>query len=295
MAAAIYFSRQKLNFLIITKTIGGQALLSADVENYLGYHKVNGVELVEKFKEHLKDYKINIKDNEEVNKIEKLNNHFKVITNKGNYECLSILIASGENPRKLNIPGEKEFYNKGVTYCAVCDSPLYANMDVSIIGGGNSAMDAALLAEKYSNKIYIVTINDKLMGEQEMIKKIEASKKMTVIANAKTKEIIGDKFVKSVKLDVNGKEKIINVNGVFIEIGLVPNVEFASLVEKNKWNEIIVDKRNATNIPGIFAAGDVTDVTEKQIITAAGEGGKASLDIIKYLESKNIVVAKGGY
>ena len=148
-------------------------------------------------------------------------------------------------------------------------------------------MDAALFALKYCPKVYIVNLNDKLTGDKGMLDNILNNSKVEVVNNAKTKEIIGDKFVNGVKLEVNGQERILDVNGVFVEIGLMPASGFINIVEKDKWGEIIVDKRNQTNVPGIFAAGDVTDITEKQIIVAAGEGGKASLEIIKYLQSKN--------
>ncbi len=285
MAASVYLARQKLNFIILSKDVGGQTLLSADVENYLGFHLIDGVHLVEKFKEHLNDYKIELRQGISVNDVVKENN-FIVKTDDGDFEGKTILIATGEKHRELNVPGEKEYYGKGLSYCATCDVPLFADKIIAVIGGGNSALDAALFGLKYCPKVYIVNLNDKLMGDKGMLDQVLNNSKVEVVNNAKTKEIVGDKFVNGLKLDVNGQERILEVNGVFVEIGLVPASSFINIVEKDKWGEIIVDKRNQTNVPGIFAAGDVTDITEKQIIVAAGEGGKASLEIIKYLQSK---------
>ena len=286
MAASVYLARQKLNFIILSKDVGGQTLLSADVENYLGFHLIDGVHLVEKFKEHLNDYKIELRQGISVNDVVKENN-FIVKTDDGDFEGKTVLIATGEKHRELNVPGEKEYYGKGLSYCATCDVPLFADKIIAVVGGGNSALDAALFALKYCPKVYIVNLNDKLTGDKGMLDNILNNSKVEVVNNAKTKEIIGDKFVNGVKLEVNGQERILDVNGVFVEIGLMPASGFINIVEKDKWGEIIVDKRNQTNVPGIFAAGDVTDITEKQIIVAAGEGGKASLEIIKYLQSKN--------
>lgn len=291
LAAAVYAARQKANFCIISKDIGGQTRWSSDVENYLGFHLVSGEQLVEKFEEHIKDYKIDLKD-EGVKEIKKKSSWFLVIGDKGNYETKTILIASGKKPRELNVPGEKEFRSKGVTYCATCDAPLFADKIVAVVGGGNAALDAALLLEKYSKKIYVITINDKMMGEVSLLDKVNKSKKIEVIAKTSTKEIKGRKFVDSITIETNGNKKELPVEGVFIEIGSIPSVDFDKLTEKNKWNEIVIheDKANyisnMTSIPGIFAAGDVTDVPEKQIIVAAGEGVKAVLGVFKWLGKK---------
>lgn len=286
LTAAIYAARQKISFLIISKNVGGQTLLSSDVENYLGYHLVSGTELVKKFEEHIKDYKIDVKP-EEVLDIKKKAGIIEVKTDKNLYQTKTALIASGKIPRPLNARGEKEFIGKGVTYCATCDAPLFKNKDVAVIGGGNSAMDAALLASKYSKKVYLVTINKELIGETSLIEDVKKNKKIAVIYNAKTTEIFGDKFVKGIKINVNGEEKIINVEGVFIEIGTIPSVSFDKITEKNNYNEIKIHQENwmtnLTSVRGIFAAGDVTDVPEKQIVVAAGEGCKAALSIFKYL------------
>lgn len=284
LAASIYLARQKIKFTIITKDVGGQTLLSSDVENYLGYHFMKGSELVEQFRAHIADYKIELQEGEEVLKILKNKNKtFTVRTRKTKYSAKTILVATGKQPKKLNISGENEFYGKGVTYCATCDAPLFAGKEVAVIGGGNSAMDAALLLEKYCKKISILTINPELSGDKIMLQKIKHGKKIMIIPNARTTRIFGDKFVKGMSYSQNGQEKQLKTQGVFVEIGLTPSSQMIDFVKKNKWGEILVDKKNMTSVKGVFAAGDVTDVCEKQIIVAAGEGAKAALDIIQYL------------
>ncbi len=289
MSAAIYLARQKMNFIIISKDVGGQTLLSSDVENYLGFHFINGIDLVAKFKEHVRDYNVVVKEGEEVREIQKVNEtSFRIVTDKESYETRTVLIATGKRPRKLDVPGEKELYGRGVTYCATCDAPLFKNKDVAIIGGGNSAMDAALLAQKYSNKVYIITINNELFGDKIMKEKILMSKKISVIYKAKAKKIFGSKFVDGIVMDVDGNEKQIVVQGIFIEIGLIPSSQIITIIEKNQWGEIKLRERTFTSIKGVFAAGDVTDVAEKQIIIAAGEGAKAALDVIEYLTKQRV-------
>lgn len=287
MAAAIYLARQKVKFAMLTGDIGGKTLLSSDVENYLGFHLLNGVDLVQKFSEHLMDYQkdFELKEGELATNVEQTDGGFRVTTAKGSYEAKTVLITTGEDNRKLNVPGEKELYGHGVTYCAACDGPLYGGKNVHVIGGGNSAMDAALLLGKYASHVTLVTVNASLMGDAQLRKSCESGKMFTVLTNTKTTKIVGGPSVTGIGLQTgDGPERVEPSDGVFIEIGLVPVSGFISIVEKTKWNEIIVDKKNQTSVPGIFAAGDVTDVTEKQIAVAVGEGSKASLEIIKYLQ-----------
>ncbi|MBW3022762.1 FAD-dependent oxidoreductase [Candidatus Woesearchaeota archaeon] len=287
LAAAVYAARQKINFCVISKDIGGQTKWSSDVENYLGFHLVSGEQLTQKFEEHIKEYNIEMKEGESVNEIQKTNGTFNIATDKGEYETKTILIVSGKKPRKLNVPGEEEFRGKGVTYCATCDAPLFRDKTVAVVGGGNAALDAALLLEKYCPKIYLITVNEAMQGEKAMIERVNKSEKIEVVAKTSTKTIWGDKFVNNMLVETEGKEREIHVEGVFIEIGSVPSVDFDKITEKNKWNEIVIHSEdyisNQTSVPGIFAAGDCTDVPEKQIIVAAGEAVKAVLGVFKYL------------
>lgn len=291
LAAAVYAARQKVSFIIIAENIGGQTAISADIENYLGFPATNGPELSGFFEKHISKYGIDVREGEKAVDIRRKGKNFVVKTAAAAYETKTVLIASGKKPRKLNVPGEDKLYGKGVTYCATCDAPLFAGKDVAVVGGGNSAMDAALLAEKYSNKVYIININPQLNGDAIMMDSIRKSRKLTAFNNSTTTEILGDKAVSGVKFrQSGGSEKTIAVQGVFIEIGYIPSVDFDRLTEKNRWNEIVIHEENfntnLTSVPGIFAAGDVTDVPEKQIIVAAGEGVKAVLSVFKYLGSK---------
>lgn len=291
LAAAVYLARQKLKFLIVTGDVGGKTLWSSDVENYLGFHMLDGIELVKKFREHLDDYKdmVEMKEGELVQSVDHLEYGFRVTTQKGAYDTRTVLIVTGEENRKLNVPGEKEYTGKGVTYCAACDVPLFKDKIVHVIGGGNSATDAALFLEKYAAHITIVSLNPELSGDAIMIKKCLSSPKITVVGGTKTTKFVGEQFIQSIGLiGPDGVEREEPTQGVFIEVGLVPVSQFIDSVAKNRTGEIIVDKRNATSVPGIYAAGDVTDVTEKQISVAVGEGSKAALELIKYLQTQPV-------
>ena len=283
ITAAIYAVRKRIESLIITRDIGGQTALSGDVENYTGYQFITGPELVLKFEEHLRKFNIALKENEAVREIVKAGGTIQVKTDKGLYEAKSIIIASGKRSRELNVPGEKEFKNKGLTYCATCDGPLFSNKDVAIIGGGNSALDAALQLMRIANKVYIINIAPELTGDAVMREAVQGSDKVSIFNNTKVEEVLGDRMVSAIRIKREDKENLLSVQGVFVEIGLIPNSDFIPGINKNNSGEIIVNSRNETNIPGIFAAGDVTDVPEKQIVIAAGEGAKAALSVFKYL------------
>jgi alkyl hydroperoxide reductase subunit AhpF len=206
-----------------------------------------------------------------------------VKSNKSEYQAKSVIIASGKRSRELSVPGEKEYKNKGISYCATCDGPLFNGKVVAVIGGGNSALDAALQLMKIAKSVYIINSTAKLGGDAMMLQKVEAAEKVKIFNNAKVSAVLGDKMVKAIKLDRAGKEETLSLEGVFVEIGLIPNSDFVMGVEKNNLGEIKINNRNETNVPGIFAAGDVTDVPEKQIVIAAGEGSKACLSAFRYL------------
>jgi alkyl hydroperoxide reductase subunit F len=286
ITAAVYAARKNMDFLVISKDIGGQTAWSGDIENYTGYQFVTGPELVAKFEEHMNTYKVPMKEGEEVLELSKEGEAFKVRTGKASYEARTVIIASGKRSRELGVPGEKEFKNKGLTYCATCDGPLFAGKDVAVIGGGNSALDASIQMMKIARKTYVINIMDHFTGDAIMAEKVSTDSNVEVFHNAKVAAIAGDKFVSSITMSREGKARILPVSGVFVEIGLIPNSAFLKGVAMNPAGEIITDARNRTNIPGLFAAGDVTDVPEKQIIIAAGEGSKALLGAFRYLSSR---------
>ena len=283
ITASVYAARKMMSSLVITRAIGGQAAWSGDIENYTGYQFITGPELAAKFEEHMRKYSITVKENEAVGDLKKDNDVFSIATDKNKYEARTVIIASGKRTKKLNVRGEEEFMNHGLTYCATCDAPLFSGREVVVVGGGNSALDAALQLTKIAKHIYLVNINQSLGGDAIMRDKIENNEKVSVFNNSSILDIFGDKFVKGIKVRHQNKEEVLEVGGVFVEIGLTPNSEFAAGVEKNQFGEIKVNSHNETNIPGVFAAGDVTDVPEKQIIIAAGEGSKACLGAFRYL------------
>jgi len=286
ITAAVYAARKKMDILVITKDIGGQASWSGDIQNYTGYQFITGPELVIKFEEHMRKFDFEIKENEEVKELIFRKGTFLLKTDKNNYQTKTAIVASGKRSRELGVTGEKKFRNKGLTYCATCDGPLFAGRDVAVIGGGNSALDAALQLIKIANHIYIINFTDNLTGDGIMQEKIRADNKVSIFNNSRVKEVVGDIFVKALKIEKDKKEKVLNVQGIFVEIGLIPNSDFAVDLEKNERKEIVVNQRNETNIPGVFAAGDVTNVPEKQIIIAAGEGAKAVLSAFRYLSTR---------
>jgi alkyl hydroperoxide reductase subunit F len=283
ITAAVYAARKKMNFLVITVDIGGQAAWSGDIENYTGYQFVSGPELVSKFEEHMRKYRIEMKEGERAAGMERSGDVIMVRTDRSRYEARSVIIASGKVSRELGVPGEKEFKNKGLTYCATCDGPLFAGKNVAVIGGGNSALDAALQLMKIAKRVHIVNNTPKLGGDPIMREKVEAGPSVTVHNDSKVTAITGDGTVGGVTILKAGRAESIPVEGIFVEIGLVPNSRFADGVDKNGSGEIIINCKNETSVPGVFAAGDVTDVPEKQIIIAAGEGSKAALAAFRYI------------
>jgi alkyl hydroperoxide reductase subunit F len=287
ITASVYAARQKLDFLVISLDVGGQAAWSGDIENYTGYQFITGPELAQKFHEHMLKYNTALKENEEVLELAKAGQIIRLKTNKADYQCKSVIIASGKKSRELGVPGEKEFKNRGLTYCAICDGPLFVGRDVAVIGGGNSALDATLQLIKIAKHVYVVNNALSLSGDALMRRKVEEAANVTILNNSSVVAVSGDKFVKGVKIRQANQEQELAVQGVFVEIGLIPNSAFARDIEKNAKDEVVINSRNQTSVPGIFAAGDVTDVLEKQIIIAAGEGSKAALNVFRYLTENN--------
>jgi NADH-dependent peroxiredoxin subunit F len=283
ITAAVYAARKKINLLVISKDIGGQAAWSGDIENYTGYQFISGPELAAKFEEHMRKFAIALKEQEAVTGIVRDKRGILVKTEKGEYQAASVIIASGKRTRELGVPGEKEFKNKGLTYCATCDGPLFAGKNVAVIGGGNSALDAAIQLMRIARHTHIINIAPELSGDAVMQEQINASPLVTLMNNAQVTAILGNKMVNAIQIKREGRLETIPVEGVFVEIGLIPNSEFSAGLEKNQLGEIKVNCRNETNLKGVFAAGDVTDVPEKQIIIAAGEGSKAALSAFRYL------------
>ena len=295
-AAGIYAARRGLNFKIITKDFGGEVATSGEIGNWPGTIKTDGITLAQQFKEHLKFYGVEPKEGVEVEKIARLEDGTFCITvknSKGSDECdyaaKAVIVATGAHPKLLNVPGEKEFRNKGVTYCTICDGPLFGSKTVAVIGGGNSALEAALMLADIAKKVYVLNILPDFTGEAILIDNLKIKKNVEIIHSADTREIFGEDFVSGLRYRDNSpangdKECELKVDGVFIHIGMIPNSGIVPPeTEKNAFGEIVVNKNCETNIPGLYAAGDMTDTPFKQIIIAAGQGATAALNTVNYL------------
>ena len=283
ITAAVYAARKRINLLVISRDIGGQAAWSGDIENYTGYQFITGPELAAKFEEHMRKFEIKLKEQETASEVGRSGDKIIIKTDRAEYEAACVIIASGKRTKQLGVPGEKEFKNKGLTYCATCDAPFFNGKNVAVIGGGNSALDAAIQLMRIAKHIHIINIAAALTGDAIMQEQLNASPLVKVLNNTQVAAVLGNKMVNAIQIKREGGIETVPVEGVFVEIGLMPNSEFAKTVEKNQYGEIKVNCHNETNIEGIFAAGDVTNVPEKQIIIAAGEGSKAALSAFRYL------------
>lgn len=293
ISASIYAARRRLNFKVISKDFGGEVATSGTIENWPGIVYTNGVELADMFRKHAEANNVVMEEGKTVDSIEKMDGFF-VVSGKNSDESLfeekskTIIIATGVRPKLLNIPGEKEFKNKGVSYCSVCDGPLFSDKVVAIIGGGNSALESAVMLSEIAEKIYVINKNSKFNGEQILIDKVSKNNKVQIIYEADTTRIFGEDFVKGIDYtDKDGRKIELQVDGVFVHIGRVANSNFSKGVELNEIGEIKTDFLCRTNIPGIFAAGDVTSVPYKQIAIASGQGVTALLSAVDYLNKNN--------
>jgi len=292
ITAGIYAARQRLKTLLITKDFGGQiAKKAVPIENYPGFKEISGLELIQKFKEHLEKFKIET-EMDSVVEIEKNDGNFRIFTKEQKqFEAKAVIIASGADPRPLKVPGEKEFVGRGVSYCVTCNGPIFKDKIVAVIGGGNSGFEAAIALSRWTKKIYILEYGEKVIADIENQELVEKTGKVEVITNAALKEIRGDKFVNSIIYQnrKTGQDEELKVEGVFVEIGLLPASSFAKdLVELNERGEIKVDFETfQTKTPGLFAAGDVNIGRFKQIVIACGEGAKAALAAYDYLKTLN--------
>ena len=298
ITAAIYAVRKNLKVLMLTKNIGGQAALSGDIENYPGFTMITGADLAKKFREEVMTFEnrrglfsgenngLWVKEGVEVVDIGGADPDFIVKTSDGNfYHGKTVIIASGRNPKMLNIPGEKELFGKGVATCSVCDAPFYKDKDVAVVGGGNSALDAAFSLIKVARSVTMINNTDVLRGDEILLKNVTSSPKVKVLNNHQALEILGDQAVGGIKVKnlKKGEEQVIPVSGVFVEIGWTPSTSFDKLTNKTELGEIEVDSYGATSIPGIYAAGDVNNIWGEQIVIAAGEGSKTALKVAEHI------------
>ncbi len=286
MTAAVYAARKKLNVLMVSKDIGGQVLLTARIENYMGYQYVEGYELIQKFEEQVKQFPIKLVEDRIV-AVSRLNGGFEVKSQSGkSFQGKAVIIASGKRSRQLNAPGEEKLIGRGVSYCAVCDGPVFAGEKVAVVGGGNSALGAIADMVKIAEHVYAVSLTP-LTGDPVLIDRVKNAPNLTIYLEHQVQEIQGaDRVTGIVIKDLKtGEMNNLEVRGVFVEIGLIPNSDMVKgLLKLNDLGEIQINCICETEIAGLYAAGDVTNVPEKQIIIAAGEGAKAALQAHHYLQ-----------
>ena len=289
ITAAIYAVRKNLTVLVLTKDIGGQAALSGDIENYPGFTMITGAELARRFREELMNFEnqgLWVKEGVEVVDLSGADPDFVVKTSDGAiYHGKTVIITSGRIPKMLNIPGEKQLYGKGVATCTACDAPFYKDKDVAIVGGGNSALDAAFSLQKVAKSVTIINITETLRGDEILMRNVTSSPKVKILNNHEALEILGDQAVGGIKIKdrKSGQEQVLPVFGVFVEIGWTPSTSFDKLTDKNERGEIEVDAFGATYVPGIYAAGDVNNIWGEQIVIAAGEGSKTALRVAEHI------------
>jgi alkyl hydroperoxide reductase subunit F len=286
LTAAVYAARKKMDTLLLTKEFGGQLMWTKEIENYMGYQFISGPELMSKFEEQVKRFAVLTKY-EEVNSLKvRDDGTFLIKTEEGEYEGKTVIAAMGKRPRRLEVPGEIEFTGRGVSYCATCDGPLFADKVVAVVGGGNSAVQAALELSGIAPTVYLIVRNNTYNADPILLDKMKAAKNIVEMKGYISTGIFGDELVEKISISeiASGKTQDLAVEGVFVEVGLEPNSEFLEdTVAMNQEGELVVDCRSKTNIPGLYAAGDVTNGPDKQIVIAAGDGAKSALMAYDYL------------
>lgn len=289
-SAAIYAVRKGLNVAMIGVKVGGQVLDTNDIENIIGTTTTTGAKYAESLEKHMKEYPIAFKDGHLVKEVRKDGKDKILVTDDGKeYRTKTVIVATGAKHRHLGIPGEEEFTGKGVHFCTTCDGPFYKGLDVTIVGGGNSGVEAALDMSGIAKSVTLIEFMPELKADQVLQDKLAERENITVHKNTATKEVKGTEFVeKIVYANRDTNEDIeVKMDGLFIEIGLSANTSVVEgVVERNKIGEIIIDENNMTSEKGIFAAGDCTTVKHKQIVIAVGEGAKAALSAFNYLLSE---------
>jgi thioredoxin-disulfide reductase len=289
--AAIYATRKGLTTVMVAKDIGGQLKNTNDVENYLGFQRIDAKELIDLFKKHAASLDIPIVSGQKVVSFTKEGDLFLSKLENGEViKSRTALIALGGTPRQLHVKGEDEYYGRGLTYCAICDGPFYKEKVIAVAGGGNSGVEAAIDLSKITKKVILINRGDKLTADRTLTEKLETIKNVEVENDLSIEEVRGQKALNEViaKNNLTGKDVSFKVDALFVEIGNVPNSKlFEGLVALNERKEIITDQLQHTSVEGLYAAGDITNQPYRQIIIAAAEGAKAAL------EANNLLMKKG--
>lgn len=284
--AALYAKRRGLSVAILTMRKGGQLLDTNIVDNYLGLREISGESMTEEFLQHVESLEVPIRDEAEVVAYSFENGNHQLKLSSGEvYKAKTVLISTGSNPRHLEVPGEDTYSGKGVAYCAICDAPLFKGKDVIIAGGGNSAVDSALDLAKVARSVTLVH-RSQFRADKILVDKLDKDPKIKVYLETQILEIFGEDVMKGIRVKnkLTGEELELHADGIFIEIGHLPNLgPFKDILALNDKGEILVDEKNRTSISGVYAAGDVTNIPYKQIIIAASDGAKAALAANEYL------------
>jgi len=283
--AGIYSARKKLDTLLIAKDFTGQIGHSTWVENYPGFERVKGLDLAKSFKSHLESFDIEIKEFEDVVEVVKKKDFFTVITDEGEYDARSIIICSGAKTKKLGVPNEEKFLGKGISYCVTCDESSFEGKVVAVVGGGNAGVEAGIELTRFAKEVYLLECEDKLSADEVLVERLQ-KEGGHIITACEITEFKGEEELEGVVYIKDGKEEVLDVDGCFIEIGHKPNTDFVKgVVDLNDRGEVVVDPRTfETSVKGIFAAGDVVDFKDKQVVIATGQGATAALGAYRYLK-----------
>jgi alkyl hydroperoxide reductase subunit F len=284
LTAGMYCARKMLSTLIISENIGGQALESWAIENYMGYRMVTGEDLMKKFEEQVRTHDIRL-ELDRTTSFSQSDGIFRIGTAAGQeFSAKSLILAQGKRPRKLDVLGEDRFIGRGISICSTCDGPLFKGKTVAVVGGGNSALQTAIEMSSIAESVSLI-VRSSIKADPVYVGKLKAIKNITVHEHTHVTTLHGDKFLTGISIrDEKGSEQQLGLEGVFVEIGWLPNTEILDgFVEVNNLKEIVVDINCRTSRPGVFAAGDITNEKSKQIIIAAGDGAKAALEVYEYL------------
>ncbi|MBN2567574.1 FAD-dependent oxidoreductase [Candidatus Woesearchaeota archaeon] len=282
MAAALYARIKRLETVVISKDVGGQMLYGPAIGNYLGFEAIPSAELIMRMRTQMEAHGPTVVEGNAATKVERKGRGFIVSAGHDTYQVKAVIIATGKVPRRLGVPGERELVGKGVTYCTTCDGPLFKGKQVAVVGSGMSAIYAALHLLRIASHVFLLS-DYALMGEPHLIGDLGKAANVTVIESAQVTSINGDGKVESVTIHYGDDTQEIKVDGVFVETGWKPVSDLIRGLKLNKDQEIVIDKSHMTSVPGVFAAGDVTMVAEKQILIAASEGARSAMQAFRWL------------
>lgn len=291
LSSSLYCARGNINCAIIdTSSLGGTPVNYCEIENYLGFKKIQGWELCENFVEHINEFNVQKFEYEEIKSLDLINDVKIIETLNGTYKAYSIIIATGASPKKLQIKGEVENIGRGVSYCAVCDGAFYKDKVVAVVGGGNSALEEALFLTKFAKKVYLIHRRNEFRADKIIQEKVVKNEKIELVLNSKVSEILSEEKVCGIIVEKENEIIKLEIDGIFPYIGIQPNSEiFASQIEMDSLGFIRTNEKMETNLKGVYAIGDVRITPLRQVITAVADGAIAGVEVNKYLLQKEAV------